>query len=88
VAELFSTGRIVDLILGLMAIEGLIFLAWWRLTGRGLAPGALTTNLASGACLLMALRGALTGAGWGWIALCLTAALLAHFADLRRRWVG
>lgn len=86
-ADFFSTGRIVDLILGLMVIECLFLFAWWRLTGRGLAPGALAANLASGACLLMALRGALTGVGWGWIALCLMAALLAHCADLRRRWV-
>lgn len=35
---------------------------------------------------MLALRGALVGAWWGWIGLCLAASLLAHLADLRRRW--
>jgi hypothetical protein len=42
-------------------------------------------NLAAGACLLLALRAALTQAGWPWVALFLTAALVAHIGDFRRR---
>jgi hypothetical protein len=43
-------------------------------------------NLLAGACLLMALRSALSGSGWAWIAAWLFAALVAHLADLARRW--
>lgn len=84
--ELFASGRIVDLILALMMLEGALLLAYRLRTGRGLAPADLAVNLLAGACLLLALRGALVGAGWGWIAICLAAALPAHLADLRRRF--
>jgi hypothetical protein len=46
----------------------------------------LLANLLAGACLMLALRGALAGAGGPWIALCMAAALLAHLTDLWRRW--
>jgi hypothetical protein len=88
VGELFATGLVADLILALVGLEALSLLAYRRRTGRGVAPADLVFNLLAGACLLLALRGALVGAGWGWIALCLGAALFAHLADLRRRWRG
>jgi hypothetical protein len=57
----------------------------WR-TGRGLAPAELWPNLLSGLALMAALRAALTGAGWHWVALGLALSGLAHAVDLRRRW--
>jgi hypothetical protein len=86
VTDLFATGRVVDLILALMALEGVFLVAYRRRTGRGIVAGDLLSNLLAGAGLLLAVRGALAGAGWIWIAACLLAALLAHVADLRRRW--
>jgi len=85
VSELFASGRVVDLILVLVAAEALLL--WWRHRrgGRAPDPGDVASNLAAGVCLLLALRGALVGAWWGWIALCLSSALLAHAADLARR---
>lgn len=83
---LFANGRIVDLILGLTVLEAVALVAYHRRTGRGVSPADLLGNLLAGACLLLALRGALVGAWWGWIALCLSASLLAHLADLRSRW--
>lgn len=83
-ADLFASGRIVDLILVLLVLEGLALVAWQRWTGRGPQPGGLIANLLAGAMLLLALRGALTGAAWPWIALPLALALPAHFADLGR----
>lgn len=77
-AELFATGRIVDLILLVMVLEAAMLIAWTRSTD-------LLGNLLAGAGLLLALRGALAGIWWGWIALCLGAALLAHLADLWQR---
>jgi hypothetical protein len=41
--------------------------------------------LAPGACLVLAVRAAMTGAGWMWIALWLLASLPFHLADLARR---
>lgn len=86
---LFASGRIVDLILALVALEAAALWAWGRWRASGL-PGFpdLLPNLLAGACLLVALRGALAGAPWPWIAAPLALSLLAHLADLRRRGVG
>jgi len=86
VTEFFASGHAIDLILGLMVLETLALALYHWKTGRGIAPSDLLVNLLPGAFLLLALRSALVQAGWGWIPLCLTAALLAHLADLRRRW--
>lgn len=85
-SALFASGRIVDLILGITVLEALVLLALYRRNGSGIAPVDLLGNLASGICLMLALRGALVGAWWGWIGLCLAASLVAHLSDLRRRW--
>jgi hypothetical protein len=86
VEALFTNGRIVDLILGLTVLEAVALIAYHRRTGRGVTPADLLANLLAGVCLLLALRVALLGAWWGWIALCLSASLVAHLIDLRRRW--
>ncbi len=85
-SDFFATGHVVDLILGFMVLEGVALLAYGARTGEGLAPVDLLIGLVPGALLLLALRGALVASWWGWIALFLMAALLAHLADLRRRW--
>ncbi len=82
---LFTTGRIVDLALALMALEmaGLWLVA--RARSRVFPFADLAWNVAAGSSLLLGLRAALTGAEWPWIALFLTAALVAHAGDVRRR---
>ncbi len=86
-SELFVSGRFVDFIRALMLVEGVLLWRHHRRTGRGIAPGDLLPVLVSGAGLLVALRCALTGTWWGWIALSLLAALVAHLIDLgRRQW--
>ena len=84
--EYFASGRAVDLILLLMGLESLALVTLWVRRGRGIPPLALAVNLATGACLLLAVRTALTGAPWVWPACFLTAALLVHLVDLRLRW--
>jgi hypothetical protein len=84
-AEFFSSGRVVDLVLAVMALEVLALWAWHR-SGRGIAPIDLWPNLAAGACLLLALRAALAGHSWMWVALALAASGMAHLIDLARRW--
>jgi hypothetical protein len=84
--EFIASGRAIDLILAMVLVEALALLAYRRITGRGIAGPDLIANLLAGACLMLALRAALAGAGWQWIAVCMSAALLAHLADLWRRW--
>jgi hypothetical protein len=84
--ELFESGRVVDLALVVLAVEVLALHGWRRATGRGPALIDLLANAAAGACLLLALRAALTGAGWTWVAAALCASLVAHLFDLVRRW--
>jgi hypothetical protein len=87
-SELFSSGRVIDLILGFTAVEAIILILRHRRSGRRGMPRPLLLNLLSGGCLLLAVRGALCGAGWPWIALALAGSLLAHLADLRERWTA
>ena len=81
-AEWFASGRIIDAILVLVAIEALVLLGWRALRGRGPSPALLLSNLASGAALMLAVRTALIGADWTKIAACLLLALLAHGTEM------
>jgi hypothetical protein len=86
VAEFIAGGRGVELVLWLMVAEALALAIHHRVTRRGVAPTDFLANLAAGMLLLLAMRFALGGAWWGWVSLCLLAALAAHLADLFRRW--
>ena len=80
-----ASGRLVDLILGAMLLEGVGLLAYrWR-TGGGIPATGLLINLAAGASLLLALRAALVGQ-MVLVPACLVAALVAHLVDLAVRW--
>ena len=97
-AALFASGRIVDLVLLFMVIEGGGLIMLRRRVRRGIPPLDLLVSLGAGAALLLALRGAaqrvLTGrtavhridVAWPGIAACLVLALVAHLLDLWRRW--
>lgn len=81
VQALIAGGGIADLLVGLIVLEALA-LAWRQ-------PGRLRQawpSLAAGSGLALALRCALTGAPWPWLALCLAAAGAAHAVDVLRRW--
>ncbi len=85
-ADLFASGRIIDIVIGLVAFEALAFAIWRASSGRGPHLLPFLSNLLSGAFLMIALRNALVGALWPWIAACLLAAFSAHIIDLRTRW--
>ena len=85
-ADLFSSGRLVDLILVVVVLEAAVLLLYWRQARRGIAPFDLLPNLCAGVFLLLALRATLAGAGWMMVSGCLAAAGLAHLADMYRRW--
>ena len=86
--NLIESGRIVDFVLIFVALECAGIVAVYRLTGRGLRPVDLATLVLPGVFLFLALRAALTGEGWTWIAGWLLAALATHLADLANRWQG
>ena len=77
---LFARGHAADLILAVMAAE-----AVWLVAGRRWRTGDALLRLLPGALMMVALRGALTGAGWPWIALPLALSFPVHLADLGRR---
>lgn len=83
---LFASGHVADLVLGVLAMEAALLLAFRRRTGRGPTPRAILGIVLPGVALVLALRLALTGAWWGWIGLVLGAAFLAHLFDLSQRW--
>lgn len=84
-STLFASGLIIDLILAGMLLEGALLLYFSRSGRRWTDRMSILLNLLSGAALLLALRAALVGAAWPWIALWLLAALVAHAADTIRR---
>lgn len=86
--DLFASGRVIDLILGLMVVEAIVLAIYHARTGRGIAPRRLYSNLLAGAFLMLALRASLTDAGVPQIASWLLLGLVAHLWDLRTRWHG
>jgi hypothetical protein len=83
---LFDSGRAADLVLLALALEALGLWALARFAGRGPGLAPLLPFLLAGAAFALALRGALTGAGWPWIGLALLAAFAAHVWDMARRF--
>ena len=84
-AEFFASGRVADVILAVLAVELCLFTLYRQMTGRGIPLLRLVPTILSGAFLALALRTALTGAGWTWTGLALTGALGAHLWDLASR---
>lgn len=83
---LFYSGRIVDLILMLVVLEAVGLYVYRLRTGRGPVLVQVAPSLLAGAALLLAVRLALAGAWWGWIAVSLACSLVAHMLDLWLRW--
>ena len=84
--NMISSRDLIDIVIAVTLIECVALLVLFRIKKRGLAPRDYLLNLMSGLCLMFALRCALVGAGWTWIALWLLASGLAHGTDLWRRW--
>lgn len=84
---LFGSGRAAELVLGFMLLEGLGLFAWSRRRRArpAMAAREWLPNLLAGACLVLALRSALTDGPWlltaGWV----VASLPPHVFDLVRR---
>ena len=80
--EIIKSGFATDIVLIIMAVEAVMITFFMRRNGlNSSVPGFLAALLA-GACLILALRAALNGAGFGEIALFLALSLLAHLGEL------
>ncbi len=77
---------LIDFVIAFTVVEGAALALYHRATGKGVAPREFALNMASGLCLMLALRSLVQVAGAPWIALCLLAAGLAHGTDLLLRW--
>ncbi|WP_431282006.1 hypothetical protein ACQW02_21780 [Humitalea sp. 24SJ18S-53] len=84
-ADFIQSGRVADLVILCLVVEAVLLGGYRRRTGRGLPAMAIAMLILPGMMLALALRAALTGASWLWVALALGAALLAHIADLHWR---
>lgn len=84
--SLIEGGTIAWIALAILAAELLALAVYHRTTGRGISLRSALPMLLAGAGLWMALGAALTGAGWLWIAVGATVALMAHAVDLAVRW--
>ena len=85
-AELFASGRIIDLILALVVLEAMLVAMVRQRTGRGIAFVDFIASLAPGVALLMAIRAQAGNHAWTSVAFWLVVALAMHVADLARRW--
>lgn len=82
----FGLAQIVDLVIAFTLIECAVLAVLHRARGKGVAPRDFVANMASGLCLMLALRCVLRDAGTAWVAVFLLAAGVAHGTDIWMRW--
>jgi hypothetical protein len=84
----FEASQLIDLVIVATLLEWAA-LAWlWRSRRRGLRPAALARMFLPGLCLMLAMRSAVVGTPWYWMAVLLSAAGLSHAVDLKSRWTS
>lgn len=77
--EFFSSGRAVDVVLLVLAIEAI----WLKCRGQRWAD--IVPALLPAALMMLGLRAALIGMAWPFVSLPLALAFPVHLYDLRRR---
>lgn len=85
-AGLFASGRAADIVLGVLLAEGAVLMALALRRGASCLP--VLANVAAGAFLVLALRGALLHEPWPVVALPLLLSFAAHGAELAFRSRG
>lgn len=83
---LWDSGWLLNAVIAVTLLEAAALLVYRRVSGKGIALRDWGLNLLSGLCLMMAVRSAVLGAVWPATAAWLSAAGLAHGADLLSRW--
>lgn len=79
IESFFASGHAADLVLAVLAIEAV----WLRMRGWALAQ--IAGLLGPAVFIVLALRAALVGAGWEWVAVLLALSLPLHLMDLKAR---
>ncbi|MEM7690617.1 MAG: hypothetical protein AAF291_16505 [Pseudomonadota bacterium] len=77
---LFDSGHAADFVLAVLALEGL-----W-LARKGWTWTRVALALGPAVFIVLAVRAALVGAEWHWIALALMASFPLHLIDMRQRF--
>ena len=80
---LFASGHAADVVLAVLALE-----AVWLKLAKGWSLRAIAGLIGPAVLIVLALRAALVGAGWEWVAVLLTLSLPLHLMDLRGRISG
>jgi len=79
VAAFFASGHGADVVLAVLALEAV----WLR--SRGWSLTAIAGLIGPAVFIILALRAAMVGAPWWWIAGLLALSLPLHLMDLRKR---
>ncbi|MEM6475916.1 MAG: hypothetical protein AAF687_07095 [Pseudomonadota bacterium] len=79
-APFFASGHAADLVLAVLALE-----AVWLTLAKGWRWVSIAGLIGPAVFIVLALRAALVGAGWEWVALLLALSLPLHLMDLRGR---
>lgn len=79
---LIDSGHAADIVIVILGLE-----AYWLIRTGRMDIGATFMLLVPAILMMLALRFALTGAYWPWIAAPLAMSFPVHLADLRRRGV-
>ena len=77
--EFFASGRAVDVVLAVLAIEAI----WLKFRGNMWAD--IIPALLPAVLMMLALRAALTGMAWPFVSVPLALAFPVHIYDLKRR---
>ena len=86
VQTLWDAGWLLNAVIAITLLEAAALLVYRRFSGKGIALRDWGLNLLSGLCLMMAVRSAVMDAAWPITAAWLSAAGLAHGADMFSRW--
>ncbi len=78
----FARGHAADLVLFVLAVESV----WLKV--RGWSFGRIAGLIGPAVFIVLALRAALVGADWWWVAILLALSLPLHLMDLRVRLAG
>ncbi|MEY3233784.1 hypothetical protein [Aquidulcibacter sp.] len=83
--HLFVSGLAIDVALAVVALEFLVLCLFAKSGTLATRAFTLVLALGPGACLMLALRAALTQSGLVWVAFFLALSLPLHLTDLARR---
>ncbi|WP_051699069.1 hypothetical protein [Erythrobacter longus] len=79
IANFFESGHAADLVLAVLAAEAI----WLKL--RGWTLGKIIGLVGPAVFIVLALRAALVGADWEWVAVLLALSFPLHLMDLKAR---